>query len=91
MGDGREYGNEEAYEFVEENRDEARGRMSEAYRVAKAARVGSSVECPVCSKPFKKRSYQHIFCSNKGRGNCKDTYWNAIDPARLERAIHFNK
>jgi len=46
------------------------------YTSAKKAPVGSVVRCPVCGRTFKKRSYQQAFCSNKGRGNCKDRYWN---------------
>ena len=50
-----------------------------AHDTAKEARVGSTIMCPACNKPFTKRSYQHCFCSNKGRGNCKDRYWDTVD------------
>ena len=51
---------------------------SQKYQAARAARVGSQIKCagPGCRKHFIKRSYQQCFCSNKGRGNCKDAYWN---------------
>jgi len=53
----------------------------------KAVKVGQKINCPVCRKGFKKRSYQHSFCSNRGRGNCKDEYWNNVHPERMERVI----
>lgn len=60
-----------------------------AYKAAKAAKVGEMVTCPCgCKKRFVKRSYQQAFFRNKGRGNCKDTYWNRATPTRLERAAN---
>lgn len=60
------------------------------HNAAKKAKTGVQIECPTCSKVFKKRSYQQAFCSNKGRGNCKDRYWNIVDDKRQERAILFH-
>lgn len=60
-----------------------------AYLAAKEAKVGDVVTC-ICGKTFIKRSYQHAFCSNKGRGNCKDHYWNVTDAERYERAKRFS-
>jgi len=63
----------------EEGRRLARFKPAE-YAIAKGAAVGTRVVCAACSTPFLKRSYQQAFCSNKGRGNCKDTYWNLVKP-----------
>jgi len=35
-------------------------------------------KCKNCGKEFIKKSYQHKFCSNKGKGNCKDKFHNRI-------------
>ena len=59
------------------------------YDEAKAAKTGTVIECPVCHKRFRKKSYQQAFCSNKGRDNCKDKYWNTMDEKRLMRAIRY--
>jgi hypothetical protein len=56
------------------------------YDLAKKATVGETIECPACGKKFPKRSYQHAFCCNKGRNNCKDRYWNTVDETRADRA-----
>lgn len=64
----------------------ARSKRGDLYTVAKAAKTGETCTCPGCAKPFVKKSYQQAFCSNKGRGNCKDTYWNRATPERTERA-----
>lgn len=92
--DGMEEAMEDAYlnaEWDREEREEHAARMPGLYKVAKAAKVGTMIVCPVCGKSFKKKSYQQAFCSNKGRGNCKDTYWNSTDEWRAMRARHFNK
>lgn len=64
-------------------------RAFEIYHRNKDAKVRSTIRCPICEKRFRKRSYQHAFCSNKGGGNCKDRYWNIVDPERLARAKQF--
>lgn len=58
-----------------------------AYRhgINKKAKVGVTIHCAWCGTPIKKKSYQTQFCSNKGKGNCKDKFWNNIDPSRGER------
>jgi len=73
-----------------EDRERLRAAMPGKYRQAKVAKVGSTVQCPVCDKPFRKRSYQQAFCSNKGKGNCKDTYWNTVSEKRAFRARLYN-
>lgn len=43
------------------------------YKLNKEAKVGETIECPICSKKFIKRQYSQAFCC----GKCKDDYWNA--------------
>ena len=58
----------------------------ERYEDAKRARAGDEVRCPSCGKRFVKRSHQQVFCGNRGRGNCKDYYWNRAVAERRDRA-----
>jgi hypothetical protein len=60
------------------------------YDAAKAAKTGTECKCPSCGKTFTKKSYQQAFCSNKGRNNCKDRYWNRATNQRSERSMVFN-
>lgn len=65
--------------------------MRARYKLANAAKVGDTFKCPTCGKPTKKTMYNKVFCSNgrtvrRGKNNCKDRYWNSVDPARSERA-----
>ena len=64
-------------------------RMLTAYETAKAAKTGATCVCPSCQKQFIKKSYQQAFCSNKGRNNCKDVFWNRASSERSERAKYF--
>jgi len=57
------------------------------YSEAKRAKVGQKMHCPTCKRFLKKKSYQHVFCTNKGPNNCKDRYWNIVDETRFYRAI----
>ena len=57
------------------------------YQANKLVKVGEMMECACCGKKMKKKSYQSQFCSNKGRDNCKDFFWNRVDRKRLERAV----
>lgn len=57
------------------------------YEACKSASVGEAIKCPACNFTMVKKSYQHVFCSNKGRDNCKDTYWNFIEPSRMKRKM----
>jgi hypothetical protein len=66
------------------------GMMKAKYAVAKNSIAGAVIECPCCLKRFRKASYQQAFCSNKGRGNCKDKFWNTVDDKRRVRAEHFS-
>ena len=60
-------------------------KMTEAYIKAKAAKVGDTVKCPACGKEFVKKTYNQVFCNNNNNtrfGNCKDKYWNTVDPRK---------
>ena len=46
--------------------------------------------CKECNKPMPDAHPNAKFCSNKGKGNCKDHYHNRSTPERLERAKHFS-
>ena len=59
------------------------------YQQAKAAKTGVIIECPVCCTRFEKKSYQQAFCTNKGKGNCKDKYHNHATPERQKRTQLF--
>lgn len=61
------------------------------YNIAKQRPVGQVCVCPHCRQTFTKKTYQQAFCSNKGRGNCKDAYWNRATPQRLSRAKLFHR
>lgn len=58
------------------------------YNVAKAANVGSSINCPTCNKVHPKTTYHKVFC---GRKRCKDEYWNTVSDPRRERAKKYKK
>ena len=55
------------------------------YDYNKKAKTGSIIVCPVCQKNFIKKSYQQAFCSNKGKSNCKDKFWNVANDKRRAR------
>lgn len=61
--------------------------MKQRYETAKTAAVWSHIHCPACGTTFMKRRYNKVFCSNArttGAGNCKDAYWNMVDPNRAK-------
>lgn len=43
------------------------------YKINKDAKVGETIECPVCHTQFTKRQYSQAFCSS----HCKDKFWNS--------------
>ncbi|ANO57597.1 hypothetical protein [Vibrio phage vB_VhaS-a] len=59
--------------------------MSERQRIARAAKKGSFVGCPVCLRHFSKSSYQQSFCSNAGKSNCKEVFYTTIRSARAKK------
>ena len=44
--------------------------------------------CKQCNKPMPDAHSNAVFCSNKGRGNCKDKYHNR-QPERIERSRRY--
>ncbi len=60
------------------------------YNNNKTKKVNDKMVCACCNKNMIKKSYQSQFCSNKGKGNCKDMFWNRVDRKRFEKAIQFN-
>lgn len=58
-------------------------KMKKRHKKVAEKPVGAKVKCPVCKKAFKKKAYNTIFCSGKGKGNCRDKYHNLINPVRL--------
>lgn len=75
----------------ESRRQEFAAMLQARYKAARQMKTGFMVKCPVCRKPHLKKSYQHVFCSNRGSGNCKDYYWNTVDFDRAVRANEFNQ
>lgn len=43
------------------------------YKINKEAKVGETIECPICHSKFKKIQYSQAFCCSK----CKDKFWNS--------------
>jgi len=56
--------------------DERLARTQSRYDDNKRSDIGTTIRCATCGRRIKKKSYQTQFCSNRGRGNCKDTFWN---------------
>lgn len=59
--------------------------MKSDYAIIKGKPIGHAVNCCVCGKQFVKKSSSQAFCSNgrnKGAGNCKDAFWNKVDPEK---------
>ena len=90
-GHGGLEGIEEAYEAAEFEREMDAEHMRLLYQRAKIAPVGAVVACPVCAKDVHKVHKGQAFCSRRGRGNCKDRFWNTVNDERRERAILMNK
>ena len=62
------------------------------YNNAKTAKVGESIVCPGCNGRHVKNTYQKVFCSNaktKKTNNCKDKFWNLVDPQKKCRDTPF--
>jgi len=87
-GHGGLDGIEEAYEASEFEQQEIVNTMLASYDLSKRAAVGAQVSCPVCLKPFVKKTCGQAFCRHKGPGNCKDRFWNTVNDERRERAMN---
>ena len=64
--------------------------MEKRYRDNLRADIGTTIRCACCAKRIIKKAKLHQFCSNKGKGNCKDTYWNNVNDNRRERAHRYS-
>jgi len=92
------YGIDELETFFEEDENDEyivhpiwESQAKARYENNKKINIGDNINCASCNKSVKKKSYQSQFCSNKGRSNCKDYFWNRIDRKRFERALDINK
>ena len=84
MGDEAEalseqYVDEEVYRDLQEIERE---RMHRRYNDNAQSPRGCTIRCACCGRRIKKANYQTQFCSNRGRGNCKDIFWNTVNPKR---------
>lgn len=55
-------------------------KIKERYELNKESKVGEDLICPSCGSKFTKGNYQQAFCKTKPKTQCKDKYWNTIDP-----------
>ena len=83
-------GDDGAEEYLKDSDDEryyaSIDKMRSRYQDNKTSQLGTTIRCACCTKRILKKSYQTQFCSNKGQGNCKDTYWNNTSDKRRERS-----
>lgn len=56
--------------------------IKQIYENNKSAKVGSECKCPSCGTIFIKSNYQQSFCKSKPWTQCKDKYWNTVDPSK---------
>jgi hypothetical protein len=84
MGYGLEEDNSDYFVSLlnESERNDRVRDMSVRYAENKGSRIDTTIECACCKRRIIKANYQSQFCSNKGKGNCKDQYWNAVREAR---------
>ena len=57
-------------------------KIRERYALNKEAKVGAECTCPSCGTKFIKTNYQQAFCKSKPATQCKDKYWNTVDPKK---------
>ena len=50
------------------------------YTLNKVCKVGAECNCPGCGEKFIKKTYSQAFCRTKNNTQCKDKYWNQVDP-----------
>jgi hypothetical protein len=66
--------------------------LKQLYNNAKKAKVGDTIKCPACLKKHVKTTYHKIFCCNYktvGPNNCKDNFWNFVDPEKRCRDTEY--
>lgn len=56
--------------------------MKDVYNKNKSAKIGQECNCPSCGSKFIKSNYQQSFCKSKPKTQCKDKYWNTVDPKK---------
>lgn len=64
--------------FKQQENEEAFHSITKCRDSVKSAPIGTVVICPCCKKSFRKKATQQSFCSFKGKGNCKDKFWNMV-------------
>ena len=60
----------------------SRQSLKDLYKLAKDAKVGTTIKCPSCKTMFVKTNYQQAFCKTQGGTVCKDNYWNNVTPTK---------
>ena len=78
-------------DIIKEWRDQDIPILLRPYEKVTKATVRAEIHCPVCNRKMIKKSYQHVFCRNKGKGNCKDQFWNYTDDTRYRRCRKYGK
>lgn len=57
-------------------------KIREQYKINKDSKVGTKCTCPSCGTSFEKTNYQQVFCKSRPGTQCKDKYWNTVDPKK---------
>lgn len=55
-------------------------KLQQRYSLNKKAKIREELVCPSCGSKFTKQNYQQAFCKTKTKTQCKDKYWNTVDP-----------
>lgn len=66
-------------------------KVKKQYKENKNKKTGQKIKCPWCKQEIIKRNIYHQFCTNKGKGNCKDSFWNHVSEKRILRVQKFKK
>lgn len=56
--------------------------ITKTYLTNKSAHIGQELSCPACGSRFVKKHYQQAFCKTRPGTQCKDKYWNTVDPTK---------
>ena len=78
---------EEAEERYDQDYYDNVDKMKARHRDNGKSLVGTTIRCAFCGRRILKKTYLTQFCSNKGKGNCKDAYHNNTNDKRRYRAI----
>ncbi len=87
MQDWGDYGTEEFNKNAELELWSEKQKIIKQYNLNKNAEVGCTIPCPICGNLILKNCYQKVFCNKKkkGKSNCKDKYWNLINPRGIQK------